>query len=120
MIFATRQLQEKCQEMRNYIYTIFVDLTKACDTVNRDELWKVRQKFGCPERFTHVVRQLHDGMMARVTDNRTVSEAFAVKQGCVLPPTRFSLMFSAMLTDVHRDERLGIRIAYRMDGRLLN
>ncbi|VDM05479.1 unnamed protein product, partial [Schistocephalus solidus] len=77
MIFAARQLQEKCQEMRTHLYTTFVDLTKAFDTVNRDGLWKVMRKFGCPERFTHMVRQLHDGMTARVTDNGTVSEALA-------------------------------------------
>ncbi|BHF84969.1 hypothetical protein SprV_1002812400 [Sparganum proliferum] len=64
-------------------------------------------------------------MMARVTDNGAVSEAFAVtngvKQGCVLAPTLFSLMFSAMLMDAYRDERTpGIRIAYRTDGHLLN
>ncbi|VDM01323.1 unnamed protein product [Schistocephalus solidus] len=56
MIFAARQLQEKCQEMRTNLYTTFGDLTKAFDTVNRDGLWKVMQKFGCPERFTHMVR----------------------------------------------------------------
>ncbi|BHF85637.1 hypothetical protein SprV_1002880800 [Sparganum proliferum] len=50
-------------------------------------------------------------MMARVTDNGAVSEAFVVtngvKQGCVLAPTLFSLMFSAMLMDAYRDERAG-------------
>ncbi|VDL99513.1 unnamed protein product [Schistocephalus solidus] len=124
MIFAARQLQEKRQDMRTHIFTTFVDLTKAFDTLNRDGLWKVMQTFGCPERFTHMVRQLHDGMTARVTDNGTVSEAFAVtngvKQGCVLAPTLFSLMFSAMLMDAYRDEQPGIRIAYRTDGHLLN
>ncbi|BHF62952.1 hypothetical protein SprV_0200594100 [Sparganum proliferum] len=64
MIFAARQLQEKCQEMRTHLYSTFVDLTKAFDTVNREGLWKIMQKFGCPERFTRMVRQLHDGMMA--------------------------------------------------------
>ncbi|BHF59924.1 hypothetical protein SprV_0100288500 [Sparganum proliferum] len=124
MIFASRQLQEKCQEMRTHLYSTFVDLTKAFDTVNREGLWKIMQKFGCPERFIQMVGQLHDGMMARVTDNGAVSEAFAVssgvKQGCVLAPTLFSLMFSAMLIDAYRDERPGIRIAYRTDGQLLN
>ncbi|BHF83235.1 hypothetical protein SprV_0802637700 [Sparganum proliferum] len=124
MIFAARQLQEKCQEMRTHLYSTFVDLTKAFDTVNHEGLWKIMQKFGCPERFTEMVRQLHDGMMARVTDNGAVSEAFAVtnrvKQGCVLAPTLFSLMFSAMLMDAYRDERPGIRIAYRTDDQLLN
>nr|VZI33700.1 unnamed protein product [Spirometra erinaceieuropaei] len=60
MIFAARQLQEKCQEMRTHLYSTFVDLTKAFDTVNREGLWKIMQKFGCPERFTQMVRQLHD------------------------------------------------------------
>ncbi|BHF78331.1 hypothetical protein SprV_0602144400 [Sparganum proliferum] len=78
MIFAARQLQEKCQEMRTHLYSTFVDLTKAFDTVNREGLWKIMQKFGCPERFTQMVRQLHDGIMARVTGNGAVSEAFAV------------------------------------------
>ncbi|BHF65874.1 hypothetical protein SprV_0200888700 [Sparganum proliferum] len=124
MIFAVHQLQEKCQEMRTHLNSTFVDLTKAFDTVNREELSKIMQKFGCPERFIQMVRQLHDGMMARVTDNGAVSEAFAmtngVKQGCVLAPTLFSLMFSAMLMDAYRDERPGICIAYRTDGHLLN
>nr|VZH99042.1 unnamed protein product [Spirometra erinaceieuropaei] len=124
MIFAARQLHEKCQEMRTHLYSTFVDLTKDFDTVNREGLWKIMQKFGRPKRFTQMVRQMHDGMMARVTDNGAVSEAFAVsngvKQGCVLAPTLFSLMFSAMLIDAYRAERPGNRIAYRTDGHLLN
>ncbi|VDM05507.1 unnamed protein product [Schistocephalus solidus] len=71
-----------------------------------------------------MVRQLHDGMTARVTDNGLVSEVAAVtnrvKQGCVLAPTLFSLIFSAMLMDAYRDEQPGIRIAYRTDEHLLN
>nr|VZI30025.1 unnamed protein product [Spirometra erinaceieuropaei] len=110
--------------MRTHLYSTFVDLMKAFDTVNREGLWKIMLKFGCPERFTQMVHQLHDGMMARVTNNGAVSEAFAVtngvKQGCVLAPTLFILMYSAMLMDAYRDERPGIRIAYRTEGHLLN
>ncbi|VDL96450.1 unnamed protein product [Schistocephalus solidus] len=91
IIFAARQLQEKCQEMRTHLYNTFVDLTKAFDTVNHDGLWKFMQKFGCAERFTHMVRLLPDGITAFVTDNGTVSKAFTVtngvNQGCVLDPT---------------------------------
>ncbi|BHF84668.1 hypothetical protein SprV_0902781900 [Sparganum proliferum] len=103
--------------MRTHLYPTFVDLTKAFGTVNREGLWKIMQKFGCRERLTQMVRLFHDCMVARVTDNGAVSEAFAVtngrNQGCVLPPSPFSLMFSAMLMDAYRDERPGIRISYR-------
>ncbi|BHF69440.1 hypothetical protein SprV_0301248400 [Sparganum proliferum] len=123
MIFAARQLQEKCQEMQTHLYSTFVDLTKAFDTVNREELRKIMQKFGCPERSIYMVHQLHDDMTARVMDNGPVSEAFAMTnelmQVCVLAPTLLSLMFSAMLMDAYRDEHPGIRIAYRTDGHLL-
>nr|VZI31864.1 unnamed protein product [Spirometra erinaceieuropaei] len=124
MIFAAPQLQEKCQEMSTHFYFTLVDLTKDFDMVDRDRRWKIKQKLVCPERFSQVVYHLQDGMMAPVTDNGDVSEAFtvtnSVNQGCVLAPTLFSLMFSAMLMDAYRDERTGIRIAYRTDGHLLS
>ena len=50
MIFAARQLQEKCQEQKMNLYFAFVDLTKAFDTVSREGLWKILGKLGCPER----------------------------------------------------------------------
>ncbi|VDL92872.1 unnamed protein product [Schistocephalus solidus] len=61
-----------------------------------------------------MVRQFHDRMTVHVTENGTVSEAFAVAT------TLFSLMFSAMLMDAYRDQQPGIRITYRTDGHLLN
>nr|VZI51253.1 unnamed protein product [Spirometra erinaceieuropaei] len=63
-----------------------------------------------------MVRQLHNGMTARITDNGVTSEAFAVtngvKQGCVLTPILFSLMLTAMPIDVYRDKRPGICATY--------
>ena len=124
MIFAARQLQKKCQEQNVDLYTTFVDLTKAFDTVSRDGLWKIMSKFGCPDKFIQVVRQLHDGMQAQVLDDRKSSTPFpvtnGVKQGCVLAPTLFSMMFSAMLTDAFREANPGLYIRYRTDGRLFN
>ncbi len=69
MIFAVRQLQEKCQEQNRELYTIFVDLTKASDTVSRKGLWRIMSKFGCPDRFILMVRQFHNGMTARILDD---------------------------------------------------
>ncbi|BHF72917.1 hypothetical protein SprV_0401598900 [Sparganum proliferum] len=124
MIFATCQLQEKCQWMRIHFYSTFVDLTKAFNTVNGKGLWKIMQKCGCPERSSQIARQPHDGMKTRVMGRGVVSEAFSVtngvKQVCLLDPISFSLMFSAMLMDAYRDSRPGIRVAYRTDGHLPN
>ena len=97
MIFAARQLQEKAIEQHVELYTTFVDLTKAFDTVSREGLWKIMAKFGCPNTFIAITREFHEGMQAQVQDNGAFSKPFpvsnGVKQGCVLAPTLFSMMF---------------------------
>ena len=124
MIFTARQLQEKCQEQNVDLYMTFVDLTKAFDTVNREGLWKIMAKFGCHAKFIAMVRQFHDGMLARVQTDGEFSDPFPVtnggKQGCVLASTLFSMMFPDMLTDAVQDGDNGIPIRYRFDGKLFN
>ncbi|VDL98179.1 unnamed protein product [Schistocephalus solidus] len=88
--------------MQTHLYATFMDLMKAFDMVMLDGLWKIMQKFGCPERFTHMVRQLHDGMMARVTDKAATN---GVKQGCVLAPTIFSVINSAIAWSTNTQQR---------------
>ena len=120
MIFTPRQLQEKCQEQNMDLYMNFVDLTKAFDTVSREGLWNIMAKFGCPTKFIAMIRLFHDGMLARVQNDGGFSDPFrvtnGVKQGCVLAPTLFSIMFSAMLTAAFQDGDNGIPIRYRFDG----
>ena len=93
MIFASRQLQEKFQEQNRELFSTYVDLTKAFDTVSRDGLWKIMAKFGIPAKFIAITRSFHEGMQASVSVEGETSRAFQVsnrvKQGCVLLP-RFS------------------------------
>ena len=81
-------------------------------------------KFGCPDKLIAMVRQFHDGMLARVQNDGEFSDPFpvknGVKQGCVLASTLFSMMFSAMLTESFQEGDNGIPIRYRFDGKLFN
>ena len=69
MIITARQLQKKCQQQYVDLYMTCVDLSKAFDTVSRDELWKIMAKFSCPARVKAVVRQCHDGMLVWVSND---------------------------------------------------
>ena len=124
MIFATRQLQEKSMEQRQDLYITFVDLNKAFDSVSRKGLWKILAKFCCPEKFVKMVRLFHDDMVAIVLNDGGSSKPFQVtnevKQGCILAPTLFSMMFAAMLMKAFKDSSTGIPIRYRYDGNLFN
>ena len=119
MIFAARQLHEKYQKQYDDLFITFIDLTKAFDTVCRNGLWLIMEKFGCPRKHTVLVRQLHDGMRAIVLDNGDTSDSFpvtdGVKQGCVNAPTLFRLVFAAMLHDASQDNDDGIQLKCRTD-----
>ena len=71
-----------------------------------------------------IISLFHDGMVARVLNDGGSSEPFqvtnGVKQGCVLAPALFSIVFSAMLTEAFNDSSYGIPITYRCDGKLFN
>ena len=114
MIFTARQLQEKCQEQNVDLYMTFVDLTKAFDTVSREGLWEIMAKFGCPPKFIVMVRQFHDGMLARVQNDGEFSDPFpvtiGVKQGCVLASTLFSMMLQMLSRMVKMVYLLGIAL----------
>ena len=48
MIFAARQLHEKCEKPPDCdLFVTVVDPTKSFDTVSRDALWKITKKSGC-------------------------------------------------------------------------
>ena len=124
MIFAARQVQEKCREQNLDLYMVFVDLTKAFDTISRDGLWQILRKIGCPDLFVDIIQSFHEGMVARVQDQGQTSEPFSVtngaKQGCVMAPVLFTLVFSAMLNDAFHDNDLGSLIRFRTDGNVFN
>ena len=103
------------------MYMVFVDFSKAFDTVGRTGLWQLLRKYGCPQKFTTMIEALHTGMMANVSVGGEVSESFAVtngvKQGCVLAPTLFSIFLSAMLDEAFRD--MGVASIYSPDRTLI-
>ena len=67
MIFCLRQLQERCIVQDRPLYMVFVDFSKALDTVGRTGLWQLLRKYGCPEKFTTMIEALHTGIMANVS-----------------------------------------------------
>ena len=124
MIFAARQLQEECIEQQRSLYAIFIDLTKAFDTVNRDALWFVLQKEGFPLKVINILKSLHTGMTGSVVVDGDVTSSFpistGVKQGCVIASTLFIVYFDAMPQEALQNCDAGVYIRFRTDGSLFN
>ena len=120
--FALQQLQEKCRLRNQDLFLLFIDLTKAFDTVDREGLWCILEKAGCPRHFVNIVRSFHVNMKATVREGSDKSSPFAVtsgtKQGCIIAPTLFSIFFSMMLQVAFKDAVDGIKIKSRFDVKL--
>ena len=62
MIFTVRQVQEKCIERNMDLVAVFIGMTKAFNTVNKEALWVILSKLGCPTKFVNLIHQFHDDM----------------------------------------------------------
>ncbi|XP_047469233.1 uncharacterized protein LOC125025302 [Penaeus chinensis] len=78
-VFIQRQLQQKGFEQN--MYFVFIDFIKAFDSLNRECLWILVCRYGCPESIVSLISQLQTGFMAQVSLNGTLSEQVLVNQG---------------------------------------
>ncbi|XP_047488449.1 uncharacterized protein LOC125038869 [Penaeus chinensis] len=93
---------------------------RTFDTVNREALWVILGKLGSPAKFSKLTQLFHDNMTGEVLTDGETSERFGitngVKQGCVLAPVLFNLLFIQVLLHASKDLEFGIYIRYRLDG----
>ena len=102
MMFVVHRLQELGRTSNTSLEICFIDLAKACDSVDRVLLWEVLARFGVPPRMIEVIRMFHDGMRARVQlDDGDFSAWFNVcqvlRQGCVLSPLLSNSFIAAVI-----------------------
>ena len=126
MIFVSRQVLEKCREQHRDLHFAFIDLTKAFDTVDRDLLWAILTKAGCPDKFVRMIKLFHIDMSARVRIDNLESDSFpvsrGVKQGCVLAPVLFNIyvQYVTYLVHLKAGETGGAYVSYRIDRSLFD
>jgi hypothetical protein len=101
-LFALRVSLRKRKEHGLATWVAFIDLVKAFDTISRDILWEILNKLGCPTRFTHRIKQLHETVIIQLRKGdkavRALSHA-GVRQGDIIGPPLFNLyMFAVLLT----------------------
>ena len=125
MIFSARQLQEKCREQRVGLYQVFIDLTKAFDTVNRTALWQILRKLGCPDKFTNILKSFHDDMKVWVSLSGQLSDPISVengvKQGDIPAPTLFAIYFYIVFLIAFGDtDAPAVYIRYRTTNKLFD
>lgn len=120
MIFSGKAL-----ELHTNLYVAFINVQKTFDSVNRDTLWGLVQKFGCLAQLLQIIKNLHLEDTALLMFENGRSEPFNVEyrvcQGCVLATTFFLANVNTILHIF--DPKLtskSVGVSYRIDGGIFN
>ena len=82
MMFVVRRLQKIEQKAGVSLFMCFIDLQKACNTVDGTLLWQALTLIGAPPQTIAVTQQVHDGMRACVRpDDVVCSDWIELEQG---------------------------------------
>ena len=82
------------------VYTAFLDLFAAYDSVPREKLWRHSQKIKTPQYLRDIIQTMYTGCLYLLIDGDKISEEVALnrglKQGCLLSPLLYSLYINDM------------------------
>ena len=106
-----------------YYYAIFIDLTKAVDTINRKSLCTILRCYECPIKYVKTIKLFHDGMAGQGLSNgnslASIGNMNWVKQYCVLTPVFQLVLHLHVFAQCSRSRRRS-DIRYWHNGYLFN
>ena len=72
---------EMTRRKRVPVHMCFIDLKAAYDSVSRDTLWRVLERYGVSKKLRSLIKALNQRTNAAVRVNRELTELFEVKTG---------------------------------------
>ena len=94
-VFTIKQIIEKRREFNLETHMAFLDLEKAFDRVNRNQLWQILNRRGIPNHLIEVIKSLYRNTSIQIDTGRKILDKIyinqGVRQGCNLSPALFNI-----------------------------
>ena len=91
-------IQSQCHNNKKYMYSCFIDFSKAFDTVPRDKLLQKLLNYDIKGKFFNTIKNIYRDDKACLKINNKITDSFdvnqGVKQGCILSPLLFNIFMS--------------------------
>jgi len=112
-IFILRNILEQVNEWNATMYIHFVDFEKAFDSIHRESLWNIMERYGIPRKLITMVKALYKDFQCAVIDENETTDWFpvmtGVKQGCCMSGFLFLLAIDWVMRKTVTGTRTGIR-----------
>ena len=106
---------EKYMLWNGKFYVAYVDFSKAFETVQHPILWNILLRAGVKGRMIRILKSMYSTIKACVGCCSSCSEYFdclqALKQGCLLNPTLFSLLVNELAHDMTSSGRHSVKFS---------
>ena len=102
-LFVLNSLLTHFLHQNKQLYCIFVDFTKACDYVVRDNLWYKLLKVGVRGRMFDIIKSVYSTVKSQVKYNNTLNNAFFSSKGVCQGECLFPFLFSMYLNDLEAE-----------------
>ena len=109
-IFVVKMILKKSWEWGADKYALFIDLEKAFDRVDRENLWQVLRDphYNMPTKLLRVIKSIYAESKSNVTTQGIESNLFEIKSVVRQEDVLFPLLFIIFMHKCLRDIRTGI------------
>ena len=94
-VYTLKSMIDKSFRNKTYLYTCFVDLRKAFDTVWREALFQKLLRYGVCGKLFNIIKAMYSEVKYSVKLQSGLTDPFSsnigVKQGCILSPLLFNI-----------------------------
>ena len=117
-IWVVRQIVERATEYRIPLFLSLVNLTKAYDSVNHQDMTAILREYGVPQKLVTIIEELHSQTWCQVRSAGDTSERFEVSTGvdvCVLSPLLFNCSLDKILREAMTSLNEGLKSDYTVN-----
>lgn len=102
-IFIMKELASKYWEYNRDLFIVFIDFTKAYDSIDRSKLWSLMKKFKFSDKIIKLIKLCVNDSKGKVKVGREYTEIFeintGVRQGDGLSPILFNIALEEALRE---------------------